>query len=271
MEEIIIIGAPRSGTTLLSGLITGNEVCYPNFPECTFMTQIIEHYYNIVHYSDNERFRVYAQNPDVVKSIYISHLNNMKSIVTNQFKQENYKYLIFKDPELTLYIDLIPDFFNQSHKIIYIVRNPINIIYSMLKVELKKEKHVNRSNFYLINKFKEDQLINEISKKIYNYFYIAHNSNVYKNDNLCVIEYENIINGDNSEFSKLETFLGYQITRKAFERNYYIFDQNDPTFSKNYGKDIINTESDSQDKLSKKSLKLIKEMFSGFNTIYKWW
>ncbi len=260
---ILIIGAPRSGTTLLSGLVTGNDECFPNIPECTFLTQIIEHYFNIVNYSDQERFRVFAQDKDTLKEVYKRHINNMLSIILNQFEEPEYKYLILKDPELTTYIDLIPDFFHNTNKIIFIVRDPRAIVSSMLKVELKKENSLNELN--------KNELIEKISKNIFNYYYIVHQSKMYKDNQLCIINYENIINNENNEFLKLEEFIGYKISRRPFERNYFSFDQNDPTYSKNYGKSIIKVESDFRDILSIDSIKLIEDMFSGYNLQYHWW
>ena len=272
-DIILIIGAPRSGTTLLSGLITGNTECYPNLPECTFITQIIQHYYNIVHYSDKERFRVYANSEQELKKTYIANVANMISIVLNQFKDHTYKHLIFKDPELTSYIDLIPDFFGNSSKIVYIIRDPREVVASMLTVMLKKQRQDSYLEliFPFIKRLRNDELTKIITDQIFNYYFIAHTSKIYKNQKLCIVRYENIIKKEETEFLKLEDFLGYKIGRKAFERNYFSFDKDDPTFSKNYGKDIIEVKSDFRDKLSKKSIKLIEETFSGYNTRYKWW
>ena len=114
-------------------------------------------------------------------------------------------------------------------------------------------------------------MIKEIAENIFNYFYIAHQSNVNKNNKLCIIKYEEIINEKESEFLKLEKFVDYKISRKPFERNYFNFDEKDPTYSKNYGKGVIKVKSDFNDVLPKKSIKMIETMFSKFNENYKWW
>jgi len=261
-NTILIVGAPRSGTTLLSGLLTGNNKCFPNLPECTFLTQIIEHYFAILNYSDKERYRVFAKDIDTLQGVYENHINNMVSIIESQFKAQEYSHLVLKDPELTKYIDLIPIFFGINSKVVLIVRDPRDTVSSMIKVELKKEEY---------NSKLDDDVVSKVAKYIYNYYYIAHQSDLYKSKNILVIKYEDIVDKKEKVFLKLEKFIGYKISRKPFERNVFSFDTKDPTYSVNYDKDIIKVSSEFKEYLSDNNIKFIEAMFSGYNLQYDWW
>ncbi|PKH01855.1 hypothetical protein CXF72_14950 [Psychromonas sp. MB-3u-54] len=263
--NILIIGAPRSGTTLLSGLVTGNEKCVPNIPECTYITQIVKHYHDIVNYSDKERFSIYAKDQETLLGVYKKHVDNMLEVVLSQFRNVNYDALVLKDPELSLYVDLVSTFFHKS-KIIYIVRDPRAIIASMLKVFAKKN-----SGLFGANGYCSDETLLQVASDIYNYFYVIHESRAYKDGMIHIVGYEDIVEGDLDVFVNLEKYLGYKLSRKAFERNAFEFDENDSTFSKNYGQDIVKCTSDYRDSLCPKHIKVIEEMFSGLNLIYNWW
>lgn len=264
LDISVVIGAPRSGTTLLSGLITGNDKSVPNLPECTFITQIIKHYHDIVNYSDKERFSIYARDEKTLFTQYKKHVDGMLNVVVEQFKSSNYQYLTLKDPELSLYVELIPDFFEQS-KIIYIVRDPRAIISSLIRVYQKKNNSIDSLEFY------SDEELLKLAGDIYNYFYLIHESEVYKKGLIHVVSYEAILDNNLEVFSELESFLEYKLTNRAFERNAFEFDKNDPTFSENYGKDIVRPVSNFRDFLSPIQVKVIEDMFSGFNLTYKWW
>ena len=172
-----------------------------------------------------------------------------------------------KDPILTKYIDLVPNFFGSDSKIICIIRDPRAVISSMLKVEQSKNK--NLKNYF--SNLKEKKLTKKIIDDIFNYYYIVHTSEIYQNQKLMIIKYEDLISKKESVLLDLEKFLGYEIQYKPFERNYFDFNKNDPTFSSNYGKDIMNVSSDFKNVLSSRTIKLIKSIFSGYNTQYKWW
>lgn len=262
---VMIVGAPRSGTTLLSGLITGSEKCFPNLPECTFITQAIKHYSDIVNYSDKERFSIYAKDTDTLSKIYKSHVDNMIGVVKSHFSNTNYDYLVFKDPEISPYVDLIPSFFPKC-KIVYIVRDPRAVISSMLQVYVKKAQHSTCSNGNF-----SDSTVMQVAKEMYNYYHIIHTSKVFENGNVYVVSYEQLLNNRKNCLNSLESYLGYELSGKAFERNAFIFDHSDPTFSENYGNNIVKPVSNFSNYLSEEQIKQIEKMYSGLNIIYGWW
>ena len=96
--NVLVVGAPRSGTTLVAGLLSAGKKASPGLPECTFLTQIIQHYYNLIHYSDQQRFAAYAINKETLTKVYRDMIDSMLSIVRSHFKNVDYQYLILKDP-----------------------------------------------------------------------------------------------------------------------------------------------------------------------------
>ena len=60
ITNVLMIGAPRSGTMLLAGLLSAGKEASPMLPESTYFTQIIQHCHSFPHYSDPQRFAAYA-------------------------------------------------------------------------------------------------------------------------------------------------------------------------------------------------------------------
>lgn len=138
--KVLVIGAPRSGTTLLAGLLSADDQASPMLPECTYITQIIQHFHNLLHYSDPQRFAAYAIDEPTLVGMYRGMVDSMLKTVQSHFNEIDYRYLILKDPELTQLIDLIPRFFGEDSKTVCVVRDPRAVIASMLEVENKKKK-----------------------------------------------------------------------------------------------------------------------------------
>src|SRR5512146_756071 len=104
---ILVSGAPRSGTTLLGGLLSSGDQSFPMLPECSYITQIIRHFHDFLHYSDPQRFAAYAIDEATLSGMYERMVQDMLQTAWSHFKGMPYKYLILKDPELTLLVDLI--------------------------------------------------------------------------------------------------------------------------------------------------------------------
>lgn len=68
--NVLVIGAPRSGTSLLAGLLSAGEETSPMLPECTYIAQIIQHFHNFMHYSDPPRFAAYGIDEPTLAGMY---------------------------------------------------------------------------------------------------------------------------------------------------------------------------------------------------------
>lgn len=277
VTNVVIVGAPRSGTTLLSGLLSSGDDSFPMLPECTYITQLIRHFYDIVNYSDAQRFAAYAINESTLQTAYGRIVRDILSTARSHFAGMPYRYLILKDPELTLMADLIPKFFGDGCKIVCVVRDPRAVIASMLKV-LRKSRGTALEHFWygpswrgvagvVQNLLQEKQVISSM----FNYYYLSHNSEVFKQQKLHVVKFEKIVARDTGEFERLEMFLGFKIGRNGFEKTHFGFDETDPTNSRGYGKDIQNPASDFRKTLGRRRVAKIESVFSGFNAIYNWW
>jgi hypothetical protein len=275
--NIVVIGAPRSGTTLLAGILANAERTAPMLPECTFATQLISHYYNIVKYSDRQRFSAWAINESVLQNIYQTAVSSFISNASSNFDVTSFDFIISKDPELTIYTDLIRLFFGDNCKCVCVVRDPSAVISSMRRVINRKRNESylsfrndptwDRAKTILDLWFEGRNLI----PLIYNYYYISHTSALAKENRVHFVKYENIASRDESEFQRLEAFVGYEIKRDGFGTPAFSFDERDPYHSDNYGGEIIRVDPNLDKAPSNEGFKKIQGVFSGFNEIYRWW
>lgn len=274
--NVLIVGAPRSGTTLLSGLLSSGSQATPMLPECTYLTQIIEHFHNIINYSDPHRFSAYAINESVLAEKYCTMVNLYLETARSHF-DPNFQYLILKDPELTKFIDLIPRFFGEKSKIVCIVRDPRDVISSMSEVEKNKRKRLktawSKAPNWVTTKNLIDQWFHErmLLDNFFVYYWRVIDSQLYKCRKVHIVKYENITAQDEDEFSKLEDFLEFSVGRKGFEKMHFEFDRTDPTHSAHYGNTVQPVNRDFSKNLSTLQIKKIMRVFSGMNSIYGWW
>ncbi|MGZ8257341.1 MAG: sulfotransferase family protein [Gallionella sp.] len=278
-KNVVVIGAPRSGTTLVAGLLSFDKRVAPSLPECTYVTQLIQHFYNFLHYSDKPRFMAYAINEETLKHIYLQSVNAMLGTVKSHFKSDDYQYLILKDPELTLLTEYIPDFFGADCKVICCVRDPRAVIASMWRVEEKKRyacwrtllKRPSVSGlFELISQIKQQYTL---PSNFFSYYWKMHSSALFAAGKIHVVRYEKIIAQDEVEFQKLEIFLGLPISRHGFGDVPFGFNENDPTHSSGWGEGakLHNTKTDFRHTLSARQIKKIEKIYAGYNAIYQWW
>lgn len=274
---LLVIGAPRSGTTLLSGLLSESHDAYPMLPECTNITQAIQHYHNFVRYADVQRFTTYAGSPDQLAVPYRQLVKDLVGIALSHFEGKSYRHLVLKDPELSLLVDEIPLFFGENAKVVCIIRDPRSVLASMQKILQKKRSRVWRRfretpswNSFLEYLGQYTQA-SSLSGVIFNYYWCVHQSDLYKRGCIHVVRYEKIIEGDVGEFDRLDAYLGYPCGRKGFGKAHLPFDTRDDTFSNNYGKAINPHHGDFRHTLSKRQVRQVERLFAGFNQMYKWW
>jgi hypothetical protein len=275
--KVLVIGAPRSGTSLLAGLLSAGEQASPMLPECTYITQIIQHFHNFLRYSDPQRFAAYAIDESILAGLYRAMVDSMLSTVQSHFKEMDYRYLILKDPELTPLIDLIPNFFGEDSKTVCVVRDPRAVIASMLEVNRKKKKKLWSAWLETPNWYTTNELVNQVFlerrliSNFFAYYWKVQESKLYKRGAVHIVRYEKIVAREEDEFRRLEEYLGFSVGREGFGKVHFGFDRTSPTFSPGYGQTIQATSSDPGKKLTYWQNKKIKAVFSGMNAIYGWW
>jgi hypothetical protein len=248
------VGAPRSGTTVISSLLSEGPTCFPMLPECTFITQLISNFCNIVNYADRPRFDAYARSNENLASIYSASIDRFITTAHSHFEDIKATELIFKDPELSLYLDCLPLFFEQT-KIVAVVRNPKHVVSSFAKVFAKQNRETSLA---------------DIAAIVFNYYYKISESQLSKDGKVHVVQFEKIISQDADAFEALEHYLGYEIGRTGFGKVFFDFDRHDATHSANYGNRLRN-ESEQQEVFEHAINERIENMFSGYNLTYNWW
>ncbi|MGB5157414.1 MAG: sulfotransferase [Desulfobacterales bacterium] len=276
-NNVLVIGAPRSGTTLVGGLLCAGDRSFPMLPECTYITQIVRHFHDFLHYSDPQRFVAYAIDEATLSGIYARMVQDMLATVLSHFQGMPYQHLILKDPELTLLVDLIPRFFGECSKVVCVVRDPRAVIASMVKVERVKRSAVWRELRQLPNWRTLSGILQQFARErsiaddMFNYYWRVHSSELYKRGAVHIVRYENIVARDEKEFQRLEAFLCFPVGREGFGKVHFDFDRQDATYSENYGKSIQVPTTDFNHILSKQQISKIQHRFAGYNALYKWW
>jgi hypothetical protein len=223
MRYIFCLGPPRSGTTLLYGILTGGHV-HGIMAECSHITMIMELYERLHLYSDSERIRYFGRDEKRMQAHFRALVH---SILTDTYDTASGKneILVLKDPVLTNHIDLIPQFFDQF-KCVAVVRSPLDVVASLVNVQRKKQ---------------DGMSFDEIVEYAFQFYSRLTNTKI-EADKLLVLRYEDIVDAAQHKAvqSKLEQFVGYRIEEYGFSAGGASFDVKDDTFSKNYGKEITN-------------------------------
>lgn len=246
-------------------------------PECTYITQIIQHFHNFLHYSDPQRFAAYAIDESTLAGMYRAMVDSMLATVRSHFKEEEYRYLILKDPELTQLIDLIPNFFGEDSKTVCVVRDPRAVIASMMEVNRKKKKAVRSAWLKTPNWRTTNDLVNQVFierrliKDFFVYYWRVQESQLYNRGAVHIVRHEKIVAREEDEFRRLEEYLGFSVGREGFGKVHFDFDRTSPTFSEGYGQTIRAVSADPEKKLTRWQSRKIKAVFSGMNAIYGWW
>lgn len=275
--NVLVIGAPRSGTTLLAGLLSAGKEASPMLPECTYITQVIQQFHNILRYSDPQRFAAYAIGEPILASMYRGMVDSMLTTARSHFKDIDYRYLILKDPELSQLIDWIPLFFGQDSRTVCVVRDPRAVIASMLKIERKKKSDLWSAWENTPNRFLAHDLVNQVFRErrlmsdFFMYYWKVEDSQLRKRGAAHIVSFEKIVAHDEDEFKRLESYLGFAIGREGFGKVHFDFDRADPTFSAGYGRKIQEASTDFRSILTDRQVRKIKSAYSGLNETYEWW
>lgn len=250
IEQVIFcIGAPRSGTTLLNSMLC-NEHTYPMLPECSYITRLITHFNEIMHYSDVHRFNAYAAHKERLIEIYKKPIwDFIATAVHHQAPSKINKPLVLKDPMLSFQLNNLDYFFNK-YKCIAILRDPRDIIASTIKVRKKQKSTIN---------FK--RMVHDL----FQFFFLL--DNFETQSPYLIVKYEDLVLNTQDTLRNIENFVTYPIYSDASSN--YSFDTSDPTYSKNYGKAITSASVHNfKQELNRFQVQYIERCFAGFNKKY---
>ncbi|TCG09480.1 hypothetical protein BZM27_05285 [Paraburkholderia steynii] len=230
-----------------------SDQAFPMVPECTFITQLIQRFHDTLHYSDPGRFRAFVQSEQNLVRIFKPSIDGFVETVLRNFSGSNAKQLVLKDPELTIYADCIPKFFD-APKIVCIIRDPREVVASFRVMFGKKNEPI---------------AFDRLVALTFNYYYRIFQSELANAGAIHFVRYDKIVERDEREFEALEAYLGYSVGRRGFGNVWLGFEKDDAAYSKNYGKEIQKLAGGSS--LSAEEAAAVQQVFSGYNTIYNWW
>lgn len=245
---IFIAGPPRSGTTLLNRIMSGCVELGRFLPECTYLTKEIEHYANILLYSDEERFGTYFGNEENLRKCFQQIIDaHLITLIANAGIDVS-SVLILKDPVLGLYVDQAIKIFPDDTKFIITIRDPRDVLASMKNVRAKQKK--------------KWDVVSE-STDVFNYYYKPRLAADGKPDAIHFIKYEEIVE---SKFDELSSFLGVEIKENLSTdgNSRLAINKDDPFYSPLYDKPIQRGRVGSYKKmLNRRELRHISRVFSG--------
>jgi hypothetical protein len=179
---IWISGPPRSGTTMLNLMISGDAY----LPECTIVTQLIK-LYAISKNAKDSRFRVFmGDGPDLTRNFRDLVAVSLRSVPRDA---------VLKDPYLTMHLREWRDLF-QDERMIVMLRDPRDVVSSMLVVLRKTERRA-----------KVEEAVDFIAP-----FY-AEIEKVHRRPiaDILFVRYEDIVAHAPAEMSKLSQFVGREL------------------------------------------------------------
>jgi hypothetical protein len=197
-NPVFIVGMPRSGTTLIQGILcnTGN---YFAMPETHFFSRVV---YGLPdNLEDADRRKIFLalfekSRIDVDKKTILK-LNSQKEIfeyVIESFNTQNQKTFLEKTPRHVFFYSKILKYY-PSAKFICMIREPKNVVSSQLTNTRIEKKSIIRLSF----------LYNKIAAALLN---IRSNSNVF------IIKYEDLTKEPESILKQTFNFLDIPFTAK---------------------------------------------------------
>lgn len=251
-QKIILIGgSPRSGTTLLQGMICDGNKVNPLMPEVSYLLDLLE---------INRRWNTYG---DKKSSLYFGSVEKMKSfcrVAVEKFITgipfiNKYEFVCLKDPLLANYVEEIISIFSSEVMLILMIRDPRDVIASMISVEKRKIEIEG-------DEYKQIMSFDDIVEFIYQFFYNIMN---YKGSNVFVLKYENLVLGKTEEVNE---FLGMVINEKPYGSSMLDFSlekQTNPFITDKYTKsDVMDDSLGAYKKiLTADQIKKINIVFSG--------
>ena len=196
MKSVFIISLPRSGSTLLQRILAiSPEISSVSEPWLLLPFAGLSEYGNLMTYSEYS-FRVaHSAYTEFVNSLpngdndYYLSLSRFIDDIYGKASKDNSQYFLDKTPRYYLIVDFIKKVFPDS-KIIFLVRNPLDVFSSMMEAWWKNRLWINHQQ---IDLFRGPQCIHEAIHK-------------YKDSSICV-SYEDLVTGSEDTIRDICSFL----------------------------------------------------------------
>lgn len=246
---IIITGPPRSGTTLANRILSTSPRCAQFLPECSFITEQIKQYANILNFADKKRFSAYFSTREECRTCFRAcvkaHLDSLIRVKPGIVQHE---HVVLKDPMLSFYLLQAQELLPADTRFVIMIRNPLAVMASMKMVESRrggtwdiKAKVDEIFNFYYhLNRIREEAILPSV----------------------CFVRYEDIVL---RKWESLELFLGLSLSDDfMLDKHGLEMDKEAPFYTPLYEKPVSNERVDAwQDDLSDVEILYIREIFSG--------
>lgn len=255
----ILFGPPRSGTTLLNGLVAQSP-SYPMLPECS-----VFHHLMILHNTlqktedtDIARFGAYFGERKKLDRFTSDALASIiKNVLDN--RMEKRRYLTLKDPILTLHLKDLHRVLRRLDvrcKLLGIVRDPRAVVCSLSKVH--ERQGLSASDAF-----------QQACMDLQPYFLAMISIAAWQKKNIQIVKYEDLVLEKEQAFQNLHRYLGYAIKRIPYNEKGYLFSDQvkaDPFFVQNYeiNRFLPETANKWLEILSPEQIKYIEELFAPF-------
>ncbi|GAA5170277.1 tetratricopeptide repeat-containing sulfotransferase family protein [Viridibacterium curvum] len=253
-ELTFCVGAPRSGTTVIGSLLSEGPTAFPMLPECSFITQLIRQFRDILTGADQARFEAFAKTPGDLINVYRPALEGFLRNAHSHFVSIPATHLILKDPELSTYLDCL-QFFFPRFKVVCVVRDPRDVVASSMRVN---------------KKLGNPRTLEEVIAHSFSYYQCVAHSSLARKGDVHFIHFERVLRKEEDEFARLESYLGYAVGRHGFGKVFFEFDRSDATYSDNYGK-ALRPLTEDRSLLGEEGERRVEEVFAAFNRTWHWW
>ena len=198
-KNILIGGAPRTGTTMLQGILCTDPRCNPLIGEVAPLRFLVDAFDKSRRHTKANIGKIY-DSADDIQSLYHGYVDQFLADLKQRYSAE---YLVVKEPEFTknipALVDVYPDWL-----FVIIIRDPRATIASMLKWG----ERMQTLGSHLFKTRNMDELC-----KFYNGFYIPLIRREYEAlwSNLMFVRYEDIVDKNKNTVSRLAGFTGLDL------------------------------------------------------------
>ncbi len=221
VKEVIILGSPRSGTSLTASIlnfigIDMGEARKPDFEnphgyfEDISFSKLMGELFKLV---SPEFDGFHPPSDDQIKSVFPKLKNDFSALIEERRERASKYGWGWKVPSTVFVMEYLLPMLTSPHFVI-VVRNPLDIANSMM--EYTKNKNI----------YKPLSLLEAL--KVTNYYY-AKVFSFISNHNECswtVISYESLLKSPVDEIEKLVEFLDIEVSKRRLKRAAKIVDPN---------------------------------------------